>query len=222
MDIDKIVRSRHSVRKYLSKSIEEDKVKEINNMIDKINKENDLNFQLILNERDAFAKFCLNYGKLNASNYIALVGKDNSDLDEKIGYYGEMLVIKAQELGLNTCWVTGSYSKREVKAIINNKEKLVGVIAIGYGETQGLKRKSKKYSEVSYTNEAPDWYKKGVEYSLLGPSAMNQQKFKFELLDNNKVRITPGVGLINTKIDMGIAKYQFELGAGKENFTWDN
>lgn len=222
MDIEQIIKSRHSVRKYLSKSIEDEKVKELRTLIDEINKENELNIQLVLNEREAFSKYYLNYGKINASNYIAMVGKICDDLDEKIGYYGEKIVLKAQEIGLNTCWVSGTYSKREVKVEIKDDEKLLCIIAIGYGENQGLKRGSKRFKDVSYTLDAPEWYKKGVEYALLAPTAINQQKFKFELIDSNKVKLTPGVGLANTKIDMGIVKYHFELGAGKDNFEWYN
>ena len=222
MNIEQIIKSRHSVRKYLSKSIEDEKVKELRTLIDEINKENELNIQLVLNEREAFSKYYLNYGKINASNYIAMVGKICDDLDEKIGYYGEKIVLKAQEIGLNTCWVSGTYSKREVKVEIKDDEKLLCIIAIGYGENQGLKRGSKRFKDVSYTLDAPEWYKKGVEYALLAPTAINQQKFKFELIDSNKVKLTPGVGLANTKIDMGIVKYHFELGAGKDNFEWYN
>ena len=222
MDIEQIIKSRHSVRKYLSKSIEDEKVKKLRTLIDEINKENELNIQLVLNEREAFSKYYLNYGKINASNYIAMVGKICDDLDEKIGYYGEKIVLKAQEIGLNTCWVSGTYSKREVKVEIKDDEKLLCIIAIGYGENQGLKRGSKRFKDVSYTLDAPEWYKKGVEYALLAPTAINQQKFKFELIDSNKVKLTPGVGLANTKIDMGIVKYHFELGAGKDNFEWYN
>lgn len=222
MDIEALIKSRHSVRNYLSKSIEDEKVKELRELIDVINKENELNIQLVLNEREAFSKYYLNYGKINASNYIAMVGKTCDDLDEKIGYYGEKIVLKAQEIGLNTCWVSGTYSKREVKVEIKDDEKLLCIIAIGYGENQGLKRRSKRFKDVSYTLDAPEWYKKGVEYALLAPTAINQQKFKFELIDSNKVKLTPGVGLANTKIDMGIVKYHFELGAGKDNFEWYN
>ena len=220
MDIDKIIKERHSVRKYIDKQIEKDKVDKLNNLIDKINKDNDLHIQLILNERETFDKFFLNYGKINAFNYIALIGKDRKDLEILLGYYGEMIVLEAQDLGLNTCWISGTYNKNSVKAAIKDNEKLICIIAIGYGETQGIKRKSKSFKEVSYSIDVPDWYKKGIEYALLAPTAINQQKFKFELIDNNKVRLTPGVGLSNTKIDMGIVKYHFELGAGLENFEW--
>ena len=41
---------------------------------------------------------------------------------------------------------------------------------------------------------------------------MNQQKFVFSL-DGNVVRAEAGTGFYS-KIDLGIAKYHFELGAG--------
>ena len=220
MNIEKIIKERHSVRKYLDKPIEKEKVDKLNKLIDKINKENELNIQLVLNERSTFDKFFLNYGKVNAFNYLALIGKDRKDLETVLGYYGEMIVLEAQDLGLNTCWVSGTYSKREVIADIKDGERLVCIIAIGYGENQGIKRKSKSFKEVSYSIDVPDWYKKGIEYALLAPTAVNQQKFKFELIDNNKVRLTPGIGLSNIKIDLGIVKYHFELGADTKNFTW--
>ena len=43
------------------------------------------------------------YGKFeNVKNYIAIVGNKNDQ--EKAGYYGEKIVLKCPELGLNTCW----------------------------------------------------------------------------------------------------------------------
>ena len=220
MDMDKIINERHSVRKYLDKQIEKEKIEELNKIIDECNKDGNLHIQLVLNDRDAFSKFFLNYGKLEASNYLAMIGKDSEDLYNKIGYYGEKIVIEAQRMGLNTCWVSGTYNKKYVKADINSDEKIVCVIAIGYGVNNGIKRKSKTFNEVSYSKNVPDWYKKGIEYALLAPTAINQQKFKFELIDENKVKLSSSVGLSNAKIDLGIVKYHFELGAGVDNFTW--
>ena len=219
-NIEKIIRERHSVRRYLDKEIESVKVKELNKLISVINKEEDLNIQLILDDREVFDKFILHYGRLkNCNNYIALIGKKNDGkLDEKVGYNGEKIVLKAQELGLNTCWVGGTYKKRIVKAIINEDERLVCVIAIGYGETSGNVRKSKTIDEVNKSKNYPDWYKKGIEYALLAPTAMNQQKFKFEYLGDNNVRVLSGRGAM-TKIDLGIVKYHFELGANR-SINW--
>ena len=215
-NIDKLIKERHSVRSYLDKDIEKDKIQVLNKLIDEYNKNNDLNIQLILNDKDVFDKFILHYGRIkNAKNYIAMIGKKDKLLDEKIGYYGEHLVLKAQELGLNTCWVAGTYSKGSVKATINKDEKLVCIIAIGYGDNNGNIRKSKTQDDVSISKDVPDWYKKGIKYALMAPTAINQQKFKFELIDDDTVKLNSGTGPM-TKIDSGIVKYHFELGAEKK------
>lgn len=218
-DIEKIIRERHSVRSYLSKEIEKDKVKNLNKLIDSINKESNLNIQLVLNDRDVFDKYILHYGRLkNCKNYIALIGKKGKNLDEKVGYFGEKIVLKAQELGLNTCWVAGTYKKNIVSAKINDGEKLVCIIAIGYGETSGRSRRSKRIDDVTKGKEYPSWFEKGVEYALLAPTAINQQRFKFEYLGENTIKAYPGRGAM-TKIDFGIVKYHFELGANRK-ITW--
>ncbi len=215
-NIEKIINERHSVRSYLDKKIEKEKVDILTKLIDEINTKEDLNIQLILNDGETFDKFILHYGRLkNCKNYIALIGKKDKLLDEKVGYYGQHLVLKAQELGLNTCWVAGTYKKSSVKATINKNEKLVCLIALGYGETNGVERRSKTIEDVSISKEYPDWYKKGVELALKAPTAINEQKFKFEYISGNKVKVIPGKGPM-TNIDLGIVKYHFEIGSNKE------
>ena len=162
----------------------------------------------------------MHYGWLkNCNNYLALIGKEDSLLDEKVGYNGEKIVLLAQELGLNTCWVAGTYKKSAVKAKIDKDERLVCVIAIGYGVTNGKPRKSKSIDEVTISKEYPLWYKKGIEFALLAPTAINQQKFKFEYMGNDDVKALSGKGPM-TKIDLGIVKYHFELGANKK-INWN-
>lgn len=162
------------------------------------------------------------YGKFSGvQNYIALVGKKNSDLDEKLGYYGERIVLLAQSLGLNTCWVAMTVSKSIVKKNIEVKfdEKLRIIISLGYGSTQGAEHKSKEISKFCTMNQQnPQWFIDGVKAAMLAPTAMNQQKFYFDL-DGSKVS-AKSLGKFYSKIDLGIVKYHFEIGAGKENFTW--
>lgn len=148
-----------------------------------------------------------------------MVGKKDKYLEEKIGYYGEKIVLEAQELGLNTCWVAGTYNKGKVKAKIKDDEELVCIIVIGYGVNNGVSRACKTFKDVSLSKNTPDWYNLGIEYALLAPTAINQQKFKFKLLSDNIVSIKMGIGPM-IKIDLGIVKYHFELGAKKENFKW--
>ncbi|MBR4230863.1 MAG: nitroreductase family protein [Bacilli bacterium] len=215
-NIEKLIEERHSVRSYLDKDIEKEKIDVLNNLISSINESQHLNIQLITNDSEVFDKFVLHYGRLkNCKNYIALIGKKDKSLEEKVGYYGQMIVLKAQEIGLNTCWVAGTYKKSAVKAKINEDEKLLCIIAVGYGETNGNKRNSKTIDEVNISVEYPKWYENGIRYALLAPTAMNQQKFKFEYLGNDSVKAYSKRGPM-TKIDLGIVKYHFELGANKK------
>ena len=182
----------------------------------KCNEESVLNIQLQVNEPEAFNCFLSHYGHFeNVKNYFCMIGPDKKTLDEAIGYYGEYLVIKAQQLGVNSCWVGMSYSKSHAVFDLRRDEKLVCLIALGHGVDQGTPHRSKEMSKVTKINgEMPEWFKNGVESALLAPTAINQQKFMFELIGDYKVKASiKGIGFY-TKVDLGIAKYHFEMGAG--------
>lgn len=221
MEILEAIRRRHSVRSYDDRKITGETKEKLQQMIATCNKESGLHMQLVLDEEKAFDGFMAHYGKFSGvKNYIALVGPNNSELEEKCGYYGEKVVLYAQQLGLNTCWVALTFSKIKNAFIVEKGEKLCLVIAIGYGKNQGVERKSKSYEDVcKVSGTAPDWLKKGIDAALLAPTAMNQQKFKF-ILNEDKVKAKAGIGFYS-KIDLGIAKYHFEIGAQKENFIWE-
>ena len=154
------------------------------------------------------------YGKFSGvANYIAIVGKKDKELDEKAGYFGEKLVLRAQELGLNTCWVALTHGKSAAK--VEKGEKQAILIALGYGETQGVAHKNKPLEKLSMaTGVLPDWYERGVKAALLAPTAVNQQKFTIEL-DGDTARITAPGG-IQTKVDLGIVKCHFEMASGRK------
>ena len=227
MTLQEAIEARHSVRAYKDQPLAEDVVKLLEEQITVLNREGNLHMQFILNEPKAFQGTMAKYGKFrNANNYIVMAGKKADDLDERVGYYGEHLVLLAQTLGLNTCWVGLSYSKVPGTYVLGEDEKIACYIAIGYGETHGVSHKIKTVEQVSNANDiSPSWFKKGVEAALLAPTAVNQQKFSFEYvgMSNNRhqVRAKKGFSMIGyTKMDLGIAKYHFEIGAGKENFDW--
>ena len=184
-----------------------------------MNQAGGLRMQIIYDEPVCFSSRMAHYGSFeNCKNYIVMAGKKSADLDERCGYYGELLVLKAQELGLNTCWAALTHGKS--KAVIGADEKEVIVIALGYGKTQGIEHKSKKLSDVSNISaDSPVWFKRGVKAAILAPTAVNQQKFRFERKGNT---VTARAGRIGPclKIDLGIVKCHFEIGAGKDNFTW--
>ncbi len=150
------------------------------------------------------------YGKFSGVNsYICLIGKKGKELDEKAGYFGEQLVLKAQELGLNTCWVMSTHGK--TAGVVGKGEKQVIVISLGYGATQGGNHKNKE-NLVQFSDDDPEWYKDGVKAALLAPTAMNQQKFYIKR-NGEEVEITSGFGPC-TKIDLGIVKCHFEMASG--------
>ncbi len=216
MDIMEAMRRRHSVRQYKDIPKEPELIAALQEEIDACNIEGDLHFQLVTNEPRAFEGFMAHYGNFKGvSNYIALVGKKSKDLDEKCGYYGERLVLKAQQLGLHTCWVALTYKKIPGAFKIGEGERLTVVISIGHGQNRGLPRKSKTAELVSNVSDStPDWFRDGVEAALLAPTAVNQQKFYLTYSDG-KVTAKAGLGFY-AKMDLGIVKYHFEVATGKK------
>ena len=228
MTIQEAIEARHSVRAYKGQPLAADVVEVLEEKISELNEKGHLHMQLIRNETKAFQGKLAKYGKFRGVNdYIVMAGQKSDDLDERIGYYGEQLVLLAQTLGLNTCWVGLSYSKVPGTYILEAREVIEAYISIGYGETQGVSHKIKCVEQVSNANDlTPSWFRQGVEAALLAPTAVNQQKFFFEYIparDGKPVRVLAkrNFSLIGfTQMDLGIAKCHFEIGAGKENFEW--
>ena len=220
MDMITAMKERHSVRSYKNEPIADELLAVLQDEIDDCNREGNLHIQLITNEPKAFDSFMAHYGKFSGvTNYIALIGKKGPDLEEKCGYYGERLVLKAQSLGLNSCWVAMTYKKIPGTFTLDAGEKLTVVIAIGYGKTNGVVHKSKAISAVSnVTANSPEWFKNGVEAALLAPTAMNQQKFTLTL-NPNEGTAKAGMGFY-AKTELGIVKYHFEIGANSSELHW--
>ncbi len=215
MTLEEAMLARHSVRKYQDKAIEAEKLQALNEFIEACNREGNLHLQLLPDAGNTFNRL-LNkaMGLGSAPSVIACVGPDDETLSERVGYYGEKIVIYAQMLGLNTCWA-GTYNAKNVKAEIAPGEKLAIVIAIGYGVNGGRVRKSKRVADVITGNEAdmPEWFLNGVKMALLAPTAVNQQKFMISLKDNSYEIVDKG-GILS-KIDLGIVRYHFEVGSGR-------
>jgi len=228
MTIQEAIEARHSVRAYTGQPLAADVVKVLEEIIRELNEKGHLHMQLIRNETKAFQGKLAKYGKFRGVNdYIVMAGQKSDDLDERIGYYGEQLVLLAQTLGLNTCWVGLSYSKVPGTYVLEAGEVIEAYISIGYGETQGVSHKIKSVEQVSNANDlTPSWFRQGVEAALLAPTAVNQQKFFFEYIparDGKPVRVLAkrNFSLIGfTQMDLGIVKCHFEIGAGKEHFEW--
>ena len=201
MTIQEAIEARHSVRAYKDQPLADEVARRLEEEIAVVNQKGNLHVQV-------------------------MAGKKAEDLDERVGYYGEHLVLLAQTLGLNTCWVGLSYSKVPGTYVLDEGEKIACYIAIGYGETQGVGHKIKTVEKVSNASDTtPSWFRKGVEAALLAPTAVNQQKFSFEYVGvkdgRHQVRAKKGFSMMGyTQMDLGIVKYHFEIGADNTNFDW--
>ena len=214
-----LMEARHSVRRFTPEPLSADAVAALTAELDAINRESGLHLQLITEEPEAFQAQKPEYGSFaGCKNYFALAGPKGRD--EDIGYYGEHAVLAAQAKGVNSCWVALTYKKGKAAYALNKGEKLYMVIALGYGVTQGHPHRSKAVPDVSdHPADAPEWYLQGVKAALLAPTAVNQQKFRFALR-GDRVQAKAGLGFYS-RVDLGIAKYHFELGAEKGREIWD-
>ena len=221
MTLQEAIVARHSVRQYQERPIEASIINRIHEEVARCNQEGGLHIQLVTNEPKAFAGGMAKYGKFRGvGNYFAMIGPKGAD--EAIGYYGERLVLLAQTLGLNSCWVGLSFRKQPDQYQIADGEKLHCVIALGYGANQGVQHLMRPMEQfVKVNGTMPDWFKRGMEAVLLAPTAVHQQKFEFELKDNHTVCARARFTLVGYgKMDLGIVKYHFEVAAGHENFSW--
>ena len=217
------IKARHSVRKYTDRPVEVIKAASLKAEIERINAASGLNVQLVLDEPRAFASGLWKYGQFSGvRNYFVMAGPKGKEAEEKVGYYGEALVLLAQTLGLNTCWVGLTYSKILGTFTLRDGDVVHCVISLGYGADQGaqhpLKPLEKFYEAVG---DVPGWFLAGVEAAVLAPTAVNQQKFKFILHEGDRVEARTLFSMAGyTSVDLGIVKYHFEIGAGKDRFAW--
>ena len=211
------IECRHSVRSYTDKKIEGEILSKLRDKIRAINSESGLKIRMMLDEPSAFGRIMTKMtGFKNAVNYFAMIGHDDDSLAMKVGYYGEDLVLYAQSLGLNTCWAMFC-GKKACNDVAKDEKFLIG-IAFGHGTTQGVAHKNRPIKDVADIEGKPEWFVKGVEAAMLAPTGMNAQKFRFDYVDGN-VSLTGGKSVLK-QIDLGIVKFHFECGAGKENVRW--
>lgn len=226
MELIDALRQRRSVRRYEVRNIEAEKLEALQALVREINAKAALHFQLVTEEPEAFTSMLSHYGRFrDVRNYFALVGRKASNLEERIGYYGQQLVLRAEQIGLNTCWVALTYSKKKAQVDIAPDERCVCLVSLGYGAEKPVRHKSKIFPQVIKVPkgiEVPEWFRQGVDAALYAPTAINQQKFKLALgKDGKSVSARHGIGFYS-RVDLGIVRLNFETGAGKENFTWSD
>ncbi|QHI71546.1 nitroreductase family protein [Aminipila terrae] len=241
MDYKRAISVRHSCRSYLPDTIDSSIVKKLQASITDYNLLSGLNIQLILNNGDAFGNFSKSYGMFSGvNNYIAMIGRANGIHEkEKIGYYGEKLVLEATEYGLGTCWVAGTFDKTACSCILGPREEIYCVISIGYPAAK-KSFKDKLINSVMHTKKkpvedffdtrgnVPDWFLEGIKAVQSAPSALNKQPVKFAYTDESSDALPSVRAWITSnssgveQIDLGIAKLHFELGASDVEWEWED
>ena len=214
MTILEAIDARHSVRAYQDQAIRQEIRQQLDQFVKECNQESGLHIFIRYDDPEGFDSRLAHYGRFrNVKNYIVLSGKKADDFEYRCGYYGEKIVLFAQQLGLNTCWAALTFNKKKVRELIPDGETLCMVISLGYGETQGNPRKSKTAQDVVESGADQPWFSKGVEAALKAPTAVNQQKFIFSLKDGEPFVRVRGLGSY-TKVDLGIVAYHFEAASG--------
>lgn len=216
MDHMEAMRARHSVRAYTDRPVEAEKRRQLEALADRCNGQGGLHIRCCWDDPEGFDSRLAHYGSFRGvHSYLVLAGPPAPDLEEKCGYYGEKLVLAAQCMGLNTCWAALTFHKAAVKKRLLPGDRLVAVIAVGYGANQGVPHKSRPWEKLvdAAGEDLPEWFRRGAQGALLAPTALNQQKFRISLEAGEPVIRAAGFGPY-TKVDLGIVKYHFEAASG--------
>ena len=214
MTLLEAIDARHSVRAYKDQPIPPEVRAQLDEFTAVCNEESGLHIIIRYDDPAGFDSRMAHYGSFrNVSNYIVLAGRKGHSFDFDCGYYGEKIVLFAQQLGLNTCWTALTFNKKWVRSIVPEGEELCMAISLGYGETQGQPHKGKIAADV-IQGSVDLWFDDGIEAALKAPTAMNQQKFMFYEKDGEAWIKVRGLGAY-TKVDLGIAAYHFDVATGR-------
>ena len=220
MTMEEAMRSRHTVRRYTDRRLPREVLEPLEARVRRNNQEHRLAMSLVTENTEAFGPVWKLLLAKGVRNYVILAGGDRPGVDEAVGYCGADVMLYAQTLGLNSWWVGGTFRRKGLeKNAAPGAEKILGLLALGYGAAQGVPHRSRRPEDIAaYEGEAPEWFQKGVEALLLAPTALNKQAFILRG-KGRRVSLRCDNGRFSG-VDLGIGKYHFELGAGKERFDW--
>lgn len=186
MNYKKLIEETYSVRDYSEKSISENLKNEIisyfpnsKNLLENI--KTDIKF---LNNSEVYnalnGKAGYNGIMINAPHYIIIYSEKADNYIENSGYRASDIILKATDLGLNTCFITMS-DREEISKILNIPEgmEITALIALGYKD-KDLKNVSNdtkaggNYSKanVNIADNAPS-YRKDLEELVFSESFGN-------------------------------------------------
>jgi len=241
--IIELIKTRKSSRTYNEIQIESNILQKLNEFILKINKESKSGARFILSSANdsekGKSKKLGTYGVIKGANYF-IVGISDEEVKNALefGYLFEKIILFATELGLQTCWLGGTFKKSDFEKNLSlNKNEFIPIVSpVGYEKDKPRvletamrtvigANKRKPWDELFFegsslvplkeSNAEP--YKITLEMVRLGPSASNKQPWRV-IKDNKTFHLclcrTKGYGVASydvQKNDIGIAKCHFEL-----------
>ena len=170
---------------------------------------------------EVFSPLFFGLGKVKGTTTFAAFLSKNAT-KEMLGYMGEAFILECTALGLGTCWLGGSFKKKEVEHLIpmEDGEEVICITPIGLPAESYAMRPRKSLAKLTgltqqQLTDLPEWQQHALECARMAPSAVNGQPWQF-LVEGEKliVRNTSanyGFG----KLDCGIAMLHIELGAAQ-------
>ena len=235
MTVIEAIDKRCSRRKYISINLNSDVSEKLSNLAREYSQKGKIRIEMVFNNGKAFNGLLKSYGMFSGvENYAVLIAdKNDTAAAERLGYYGELLMLNAVALGLGTCWVGGSFDRKLCPVKLSGDEQIFCTITVGYVQEQLSKkekfifnmihRKTKSVEEMFVSDvPAPDWFMKGMLAVQKAPSAINRQPVFFSFKEGKVSASIKNPADIGLALDMGIAKLHFELGAGKGSWNFQS
>jgi len=233
LNLTEAIDIRVSRRHFSDKSIDANTTNQINSLIAKYNQSGTLNFRLIENAETAFKSFLVAYGKFKGiKNAVALsVNRSTDDYLEKVGYFGEQIVLNMVAMGLDTCWVGVDFNRKSEVFTLQENEELVAVLVFGYAKDTPIKIETEKYGinhrttlaieEVTSNDQIlPHHVEEGIVAILKAPSTKNKQPVRVEY-KNAQLKLSVNLRRKQNLIELGIAKAHYCVVNGGM-FDWGN
>ncbi len=222
MENKEVIAKRCSRRTFKEENLSDKTIEDLTKIIDEINAESGLSFKLVEDGSKGFDGF-KSYGMFKNVRTVVVLkgGKGIAHLKEKVGYFGEKFVLEATKKDLGTCWVGGTY--KENAEWSQEDEEIACVIVVGYSDekldlkeklirrTTHLKKKS--LQQLCEFDKVETWFIEAMKAVQQAPSAVNGQPVYFTL-KNDVISVKLNKENKYTLIDLGIAKYHFELISG--------
>ena len=153
MNITQAIDKRKSRRTYLPTPIRPENIALLKSRIEEYNQRSGLTMRFMENGAFAFSGLRKSYGMFKGvqSLFIMKGLKGASNLKEKIGYYGELLVLEASALGLGTCWV-GAFPEQPVKKLLGVPYhiRIVAITPLGVPDEAPAQRPRKPLNQLAY------------------------------------------------------------------------